>query len=108
MKSSETSFKTEAVILGKAPEKTLRVSDSLKIHPYSTHPSKSGSSVSKKAIKMFTIHLHMKHTVRLLKAIHRPCVISHKFSVFQLYQSVTFNALSLQQLTSIQSEHFSQ
>jgi hypothetical protein len=63
MKSSKTSFKTEAVILGKAPEKTLHLSEYLKIHPYSTHSSNSGSSFSKKAIKMFTIHLHMKHTV---------------------------------------------
>jgi hypothetical protein len=106
--SSEMSFKTEAVILEKAPEKTLCVSDNLKIQPYSTHSSNGGSSVSKKAINMVIIHLHLKHTVRLLKTKHQPCVMSHKFTVFQHYQSITFNALSLQHFNSIQSEHFSQ
>jgi len=47
IKSSETSFKTEAVILGTAPN-TLHVSDYLKIHSYSTCSSNGGSNVSKR------------------------------------------------------------
>jgi hypothetical protein len=63
IKSSETPFKTEAVILGTAPEKTLHVSDYLKIHPYSTRSSNGGSSVSKKAINIYTINLqYLKHS----------------------------------------------
>ena len=62
IKSSEMPFKTEAVILGTAPENTLHVSDYLKIHSYSTHSSNGGSSVSKKAINIYTINLHLKHS----------------------------------------------
>jgi len=63
IKSSETPFKTEAVILGTAPQNTLHVSDYLKIHPYSTRSSNGGSSVSKKAINIYTINLqHLKHS----------------------------------------------
>jgi len=62
-KSSETSFKTEAVILGTAPENTSHVSDYLKIHPHSTRSSNGGSSVSKKAINIYTINLkHLTHS----------------------------------------------
>ena len=63
IKSSETSLKTEAVILRTAPENILHVSDYLKIHPYSTLSSIGGSSVSKKAINIYTINLqYLKHS----------------------------------------------
>jgi hypothetical protein len=63
IKSSETSFKTEAVILGTAPENTLHVSDYLKSHPHSTCSSNGGRSVSKKAINIYTINLkHLKQS----------------------------------------------
>jgi len=85
MKSSEMSFKTEAVILGTAPENTLHVLDYLKIHPYSIRSSNGGGSVSKKAINIYTINLHLKHS---------STAIDHTSALCHIIQIYCISALS--------------